>query len=528
MSLATTANCRTLSISSSTNVNRSVTVDAGRFLVVTNGVTIIKSAGTSSVGLFMNDGHLTCTSMVVDGVTAGVPSALFRNRVPANNVQINGPLTIQTGGLIDLDPGASTGGTINITGNWTNNDNEFAFKEANSTVRFQGGVAQTISTAGSFQEKFDNLIMNKSANDLTLSAPISVRIALSWTSNGRIMGSSLNILSLAAGAIVSGEGNNRFVAGAVQKFGNTDFTFPIGAGTSYRPSLVSGLVDPISAFTAMYVASSPQLAFGTARDPSLHHVSDCEYWVIARSGGTDDAFLWLSWDTPTSCGVTQVNDMRVAYFSGSQWLDRGAGSVTGNTTAGTVRTEDRQSIFGRFTLASSSSENPLPIQLLDFSAVAEGDEVQCAWTTATERDNNLFTVERGSDAVHFAGIGTVPGAGNSQAILNYGFTDPSPLAGLSYYRLRQTDYDGTTTVSDAVPVFFGPHVRDLVVTSEGLVRHDLPLGSTYQLLDTDGRVVARGSADVQVFQLPVGGLARGVYIVRLTDGTQLRTARFVP
>lgn len=86
--------------------------------------------------------------------------------------------------------------------------------------------------------------------------------------------------------------------------------------------------------------------------------------------------------------------------------------------------------------------NPLPIELLDFTSSATVNGIVISWSTASEINNSYFTVERSSDLNSWEVIGTMNGAGNSNYILDYSFTDNNPLSGTSYYRLTQTDYDG--------------------------------------------------------------------------------------
>jgi len=102
--------------------------------------------------------------------------------------------------------------------------------------------------------------------------------------------------------------------------------------------------------------------------------------------------------------------------------------------------------FSNFTGAGNSS--PLPIQLLSFNAVKNNQQVDCKWATAIEVNNDYFTIERSEDALNFNPIGIINGAGNSNLILNYSFTDFNPLGGVNYYRLRQTDFDGQSTLSE--------------------------------------------------------------------------------
>ena len=92
---------------------------------------------------------------------------------------------------------------------------------------------------------------------------------------------------------------------------------------------------------------------------------------------------------------------------------------------------------------SRSGVSPLPITLTAFKATCEGGTVEVSWTTASEINNAFFTVSRSTDAANWEPVEVVAGAGNSNATLTYRITDSRPLEGVSYYRLQQTDYDGT-------------------------------------------------------------------------------------
>lgn len=97
---------------------------------------------------------------------------------------------------------------------------------------------------------------------------------------------------------------------------------------------------------------------------------------------------------------------------------------------------------------------PLPVELLAFNAYRNKDVVDIKWTTATETNNNFFSIERSKDGINFEVISIVAGSGNSSSIKNYSSTDPSPLNGVSYYRLKQTDFDGNYKYSMIIPVKF--------------------------------------------------------------------------
>jgi hypothetical protein len=94
----------------------------------------------------------------------------------------------------------------------------------------------------------------------------------------------------------------------------------------------------------------------------------------------------------------------------------------------------------------------LPITLLSFTAEEKNEEIVLQWITASETNNDYFTIERSQDGNIFEAISKIIGAGNSIVTKEYSLIDNMPLSGISYYRLRQTDYDGHSTVSEIVVV----------------------------------------------------------------------------
>ncbi|MBS1582923.1 MAG: T9SS type A sorting domain-containing protein, partial [Bacteroidetes bacterium] len=165
---------------------------------------------------------------------------------------------------------------------------------------------------------------------------------------------------------------------------------------------------------------------------------------------------------------------------------------------------------------------PLPIELLSFGVSPQGHEaMEVRWSTASEQDNALFTIERAADTATWEAIAQLPGAGNSNAVIAYAWTDGTPLDGTSYYRLKQTDTDGTSTWSDIVPVVrtAGDALRVFPNPAEdhASVRTSLPDGPLY-LLDGLGRPVGpaihlrSGAADLDLSALPPG-----MYFLRSSD-----------
>jgi hypothetical protein len=94
----------------------------------------------------------------------------------------------------------------------------------------------------------------------------------------------------------------------------------------------------------------------------------------------------------------------------------------------------------------------LPVEFKYVLAEKVGSHVLIKWATASELNNDFFTVEKSQDGKNFETIGTVTGAGNSNTLLTYEFVDVKPQTGTQYYRVKQTDYDGQFDHSDIVSV----------------------------------------------------------------------------
>lgn len=88
--------------------------------------------------------------------------------------------------------------------------------------------------------------------------------------------------------------------------------------------------------------------------------------------------------------------------------------------------------------------SPLPVELLSFTADRKSGIVQLNWSTESEINNDYFSIERSGNGESWNLIGKVKGKGNSSNSQQYSLIDRDPLKEVSYYRLSQTDYDGTS------------------------------------------------------------------------------------
>jgi hypothetical protein len=108
-------------------------------------------------------------------------------------------------------------------------------------------------------------------------------------------------------------------------------------------------------------------------------------------------------------------------------------------------------------ILGSTGTNILPIELIEFDAFIEDDIVLLNWKTASESNNDYFTIERSQDGLNWIALLNIKGAGNSSETISYQTMDHNAFLGVNYYRLKQTDYDGRFDYSKTTSVTFNSH-----------------------------------------------------------------------
>lgn len=183
----------------------------------------------------------------------------------------------------------------------------------------------------------------------------------------------------------------------------------------------------------------------------------------------------------------------------------------------------------------------VPVELIDFEAKLFGQFTTLYWETASETNNDYFTVMKSTDAIIYKPIGSVDGAGNSNSIHTYTFDDTEPITQTTYYRLKQTDFDGKTTYSEVKVV--SPNVQSSVqqfnvyndVNEENL--NITLIGSPnaivdYAIVDVMGRVVKQGKINIDEnalggMKLSTNDVAAGIYNIVISDGKFTAMKKFV-
>jgi hypothetical protein len=488
----------------------SLFLDGATLSGTTNAFTKTGSSTDSSVGNNIFSGNTTFTNSGAGIFRLGVTTADTYNGT-ATFVRTNG--TIQ--------PAYNNANIVNGSFS-TNSTTAITFGANNGSLVFSGGNAQTISKVAGASPVVTRLTMNKTSNTLTLNTDVTVSLTASFTS-GVLNTDAVNYLNVADNATVTGGVDASYVDGPVRKTGNDAFTFPVGDDGFYRPISISAPGNTAHYFVAQYINANHNLGGPANWDPTFYTVSGCEYWTLDRNPGpSSNVFVTLSWNE-SACNpgyITDPVDLRVTRWDGTNWVNHGNGGTTGTATNGTIITSALVTSFSPFTLASTSSFNPLPVELAWFrgSLTAE-DLVLLEWQTTSELNNESFQVQRSADGFDFTTIHSLPGKGTTTETQTYTHLDKQPLPGVSYYRLKQKDFDGSFSYSSVVSITRGDGAFSIYPNPAGKEWVSFNRKATVEILNNLNQSV-QNYTEANGFY--AGNLPAGVYVVRTSQGEVVR------
>ena len=522
---------------------------------------------TLNADIFPTNGSLSAsaTGNTVEYIGSGTNNII----IPADayyNLQINGTLgnKVVTGNLnIDgnfnlfngtFDANNVAGLNIMVGGDWTHLTGA-TFLFDGSIVTFDGDIDQTIAIPGGGTEIFDNLVINKPGGSLILdSSPNSTSIqigsgtgsgsTLTFT-NGVMRTTTSEPLTVLRNASMNDGNASSYVVGPLIKRGADPETFPVGDGNIWAPVTVSATngANRGDAVTVRYfdAAFSDTESLGVG----LNNVSTVEYWDIdVNAGGSYTADLTFFWKDQDRSAITEETDLRIARFNSVSGMWEQILQSAINFGAQGDITISGVTNFSPFTFGSGSDAvNPLPVELLTFEARLIENQARLTWATASEVNNDFFEVQRSEDGTEWEIVGEVDGNGTINEVINYDFTDPRPLFGKSFYRLRQVDFDGQFEYSPVVSVnnlFTGEAMEVLVFpnpTDAGNINLRVLTGNrenkiSLQLIDALGHRFIDESMNPEVFSQdliisPRESLSKGVYFLIVTQNNQAVRQRLI-
>lgn len=291
-------------------------------------------------------------------------------------------------------------------------------------------------------------------------------------------------------------------------------------------------LDNASTFTSDY-----NVCWGDGNGYKFGNAASVDYTTLAnwQSGVSMDALSVNSnplFYSPSS----GVPDLHIQ--TGSPAINAGTGVSTttdfdGDTRSGAadIGADDFSSAYTFISqgVNGCGGIESLPVELLSFTAEVDESHVDLKWSTASEINNDYFTIERSKTLEDFEVLFNVQGAGNSNSLLFYNATDADPFSGLSFYRLKQTDFDGSSSFSEAIPVFLGDKLESGIINT--FVDYSGYLNVFYNacqgdevtifIYDLKGQVVSRIRKDVSKglnqLLVNVSVCSSGMYLLKICD-----------
>jgi len=382
------------------------------------------------------------------------------NETTTSGTVVNGSSFLTVSAAYTLSGGVSGSGTITVTNNAGGNTLTNQYKGTISTstlsVIYTASGAVQVGTGTYYSIK----VSNGSGN--TLSGDVTVSHGLDLT-NGKLDISGHN-LTINSGVSISGASSTNYIkissGGTVIAKSVTSATLPIG--DEYAPVIIAsgGGADYTIGLTPSITSNG-----GATRTADAVAIT----WTITANATVTPTFTfqWPSTSELTSFDRTNSDVAQRVSPSGNWALLSTPSNATNAGGGNWSQTANATSMTSGTAYDFGIGDNiaPLPVKLISFTATLINKEVELNWATASEINNSYFTIERSADGKNFDDIMTKPGAGNSQVVLHYAAYDVQPLPGVSYYRLKQTDFNNASETFNIVSVNNKVSMQDFNITA---------------------------------------------------------------
>ncbi len=523
----------TYTAGANTNVGVDLTLTSGATFTHSSGTVTFTGSGAQSIN--GTTASRTFYNVVIAKSGGTVSGGASVTTITVNNFtqttgSFSAPATMNINGNLVLSAGTYTAATnTNIAGNWTKNSGS-TFTHNSGIVTMNGGSAQTIG--GSSSTTFYKLV-NGNASGLVLGASINVTNDIDLSSGSISL--DLSSLSLGTATISNSSSTHYFITrnddtlggSLIRTVGAVAKLFPVGNSTSYTPVTVTnaGTSDDfrVKVFSGVFKNGTS----GGLHPDYLHSVN--KTWMVEESViGGSNVSLSMQWNqTDENASFTRGN-CALFHYTGGAW-DMPGSFTTCSTVSPGVYNRTRTGITSFSPFAIGDRLVPLPVELISFTARKIEKSVVLNWSTATEINNSHFAIERSTDGTSFTAIDSVAGAGNSNSVIDYNYTDMNAIpATNSYYRLRQVDFDGKTsysavqlikviqtmTIGDIYPM---PAVENINVPVESLKGGNC----TADIYDLSGKLVHSETFTLgvasQTLSISTADLKQGMYVLSINN-----------
>ncbi|MEO9484240.1 MAG: T9SS type A sorting domain-containing protein [Ekhidna sp.] len=242
--------------------------------------------------------------------------------------------------------------------------------------------------------------------------------------------------------------------------GASSFTFEVGDEGAYRPATLTPTTT--TTFQVAHIAEATPVGggatnpdiinlIGDAGNPSgtIESVLNFRYWDIDVTAAGPPGVTNVALQISSGDNATDPTFLGMTRFDGADWVVLSLATPSSGSDPYIIT--GQTSSFSEFSIYSTSSTaNPLPVELIDFVGSKDGGDVQLKWSTLTEINSHYFEIERSRDGVAFDPIGRVSSNGNSNQRRDYRFLDNQVKSGVYYYRLKMVDVDGSFEYSSVI------------------------------------------------------------------------------
>lgn len=258
-------------------------------------------------------------------------------------------------------------------------------------------------------------------------------------------------------------------------------------------------------------------------------------WRVQETGTVGTVSLTYNLSTITGpndvIGANNLNLLRLLvdddgnFSTGATLIEPTSTNAIDNTVTFNVNFTS-----GQYFTLGSEEVGALPIELIEFkTTVLQNNTVKVEWLTASETNNAFYSVERSTDGINFETIANIQGAGNSDVQNTYSYIDLKPIEGVSFYRLKQTDFNGTSEVSELrriVILLQEEEIRFAIFPNPSRSNEQITLKSAsretsiamIKVYDLTGAPLLEYSVDAPRQELRMTlSLQTGIYLVQILD-----------
>ncbi|MFW6302652.1 MAG: fibronectin type III domain-containing protein [Bacteroidales bacterium] len=460
----------------------------------------------------------------------------------------------------------TNGRTVTIGGDFTPFSGTFTGIGTTGKLRFNGSVQQSYNPGGDLE--LNDVTINNTAGGVLLNNTMEIgSTGVLSLNQGIIETDTYRVIVNNTDPAAVSEGNSgSYINTDLRRYlgSSGGYNFPLGTASAYRLLKLSnnGLAG-VTYLDAEFLATfgdAGTLNSAQALDGSLiyQEVASEGIWNVvpdaSPSGGSYDIRLYFddgqgyqTDGTPIGDGFAGLIDNQFAVLKrptgstdAADWIGEPAGTIPADGSSGRLVDDGfaKRSDISDFSEFGIGKDNTvLPVELTRFEAACYDKNVELRWETASEINNDFFTILRSTDGDKFTPLTTVQGQGNSLQTHEYLFVDENPPAERMYYKLKQTDFDGKSSWSDVVFVSCAQDMGEFYISPNPFkeqlyIVFDEPTEQQYkvEIRDMLGKTLFEKNIPLNSLRINIDEAKKfvpGSYYLKITSDKESKTQKVI-